>query len=484
MIKTFKKKNNSSLRKKKISLRNKSKKNRKSISKIQRILKRKQKGGVIDLVVIRTARELNLNAVLEEYLVDGNKAVIGYGGSRKSIMYLIPYNEIAFLTLHNEINRNINLQKIRLRDAILIESTSEASAYSSTMFDDIVNDQHHANKFSDNMLQAIFNFNPAINRLEIDLELSSVSFRKFQRNEAVYQFNTNVLVNFFDNRPTRKITKLNLKGWKFTAAGLYNLAKLELSGCIDGLEISNSFTSEEFTSTFEIDYKMIKDKFIDIFNQPLYATIAAIRRPVGHPVHPLELMVKDDFKKDFKRDMKLVSEEKVSVDDILILCNDVNPKIIIILSLLLKNYSGPGQYLYHKFESYKPLTARTIPIELISVLFMKKTTEEEKELFNTKITQLISEMLISKLKKLYSKGDKELDFDKLPHYHEQFKSDLLFYMSELSNLRIKFFEELMWRMDPEYPEPSDIIKIIFPEITPEDIKKYKEVQEDLPYINN
>ncbi len=481
MIKTFKKKNNSSIHKKKISVRNKYKTNRRFISKIQRIKTRKQKGGVIDWISLEDVEELDLNAVLSEYIVTENIAVHGLS-SNDLLLYKIPQGELEQLS--RTLNKNKKLIKIKLHDAVFTSKEYDFITY-------VNHDPRLDQEFSNEMLRILFGFKCDNRRIEIDLNLPSVKLgRKFRGdNGSNYDgkqfcvFNTDVLSIFFTRNTYCTISRLNLLGWKFNAAGLYNLAVLELLGYIDenASNISESVAYHEYfsdrKSQININYVTIKNKFKEGMLKKQETVLLSTHRKLERTFDPLIPSIVG---------IDLNLERTITVDDILSLCTDVSYKIIIIIRLLLKNYSN-AIYPYNGQYSLQPGEHKggEIPMELISVLFMSKKTPEELKLFNKWFHIISSNMMNYKLQRLYGDRFNQLTQEKKARISSFIKNILDSYL-RMPNKRIAPIESnLNYRNDLIYLDQLmkrndlDTLKIIYPEITLQDIEEYNRSEGDI-----
>ena len=275
MTKTFKKKNNSSLRKKKISVRNKSKKNRKSISKIQRIVKRKQKGGVINWEQFKDVEELDLNEVLAEDILVRQNRIEPFN------LYVINNEDLRQLS--DSIKQNKNLRSIILIDTILTETLYDVRGVEKELYE-------KTKEITKRILGILFSFKSSRQNLEINLSNLVQIPRRFvnQQHTFGFTFDTNILYEFFTINKKCKIISLNLTGWEFTIAGLYNLALLELLGKVqnNSIQLGTVILYDEGYTEWGnkiIDYNIIKNKMKEGLKKIHTATGISINTILNQP---------------------------------------------------------------------------------------------------------------------------------------------------------------------------------------------------------
>jgi hypothetical protein len=139
--------------------------------------------------------------------------------------------------------------------------------------------------------------------------------------------------------------------------------------------------------------------------------------------------------------------------------------------------------LLKKFKRDEVPTKDTIPVDdvgrrgdyfpwvLVPVLSMDKKTRPHRNESNffDKLSYIISRLVNTKLKQLYG------NYPDYPNLSREGKKKITTILSPFNN-KLKFFDILMMSSDDE---AFDTLKIIFPDITKEDIIEYKTVREDI-----
>jgi hypothetical protein len=450
MTKTFKKNNNSSLRKKKISVRNKSKKNRKSISKIQRIVKRKQTGGVVNWEQVRTASELNLNEFLAEYLIPENK--IKYLN-----LYVINNEDLRQLSV--SIKQNQNLRSIVLKNAILKEP--HATPYDPLHIISLKgNEKNEKKELTKQILEILFGFTSSKRDLKINLSSNGEGLMS----EWGFLFDTNILYDFFTRNKECKIISLDLTGWKFTIAGLYNLALLELLGKVerDSIKFSETFYIDTVFHVmgevqYGIDYNIIKNKMKEGLQKIRMTTVSSLNKVMN--VHPDPTMSGFVFSKEIIAKFtktELRTEEDITNEEILACClHNISVKNVIIIRLFLKNYGETLEKTFKK-ESERPNS----PIYLSWRIILALMDENEEDVLR-QISVYMGEMVSIKgrdLLRAYATPSEIKDIIIEVFNNCSMEKNPLTYLD--------YFNKLMRDRN------IDSLRVLFPSITPEDITNY------------
>jgi hypothetical protein len=196
-----------------------------------------QKGGAISWERYTNVKELSIADIIRES--PGEVRVENSGPS--TYREICKFTQEQFDNLKRIIHENTQLQKLDLSQYyIIIDGT-------------VVNPSNLANTFIDVLLTSE---SPGILKNLKDLNLNCQDITKSYNR---LPFNTDMLVNFFNKNQSVKLDTLDLRGWKFTLPGLYNLCNFQCSGRVSTLIIDSKYPLEEpFGSNSQADYTYIE----------------------------------------------------------------------------------------------------------------------------------------------------------------------------------------------------------------------------------
>jgi hypothetical protein len=179
-----------------------------------------QKGGAIDWGRYIAVEELSIADIVRDNQDDVH---VENDFGRQ----ICKFTRGQFNALKTTINQNNNLKKLNLsQHFITIEDTRDPYFIPTISINELLN-----------------SFQPLSTNLK-HLNLNCTALHADGRQLPRLPFNTDVLVDFFNKHRSVNLDELDLRGWKFSPYGLYNLSDFECSGRVLRLLIDNNYPEE------------------------------------------------------------------------------------------------------------------------------------------------------------------------------------------------------------------------------------------------